>query len=434
MKTKLHHAIIVALLFALLGVRLSTAFAQGTAFTYQDQLQSSGSPASGLYDFVFSLSNAPSGGSQVGGSVTNLAVGVTNGLFTTTLDFGAVFTGNATWLAIAVRTNNTGGYAGLLPLQQLTPTPSAIFANTASNVSGTVSAAQLSGTVGNSQLASNSITVTAGTGLTGGGTVALGGAITLNATGSGSGVASVTGNADITASTVGGAVTLGDTATSANTASTIVKRDASGNFTNTSTTLTGNLYLPATTASVGTIYSGGIPFIHAYGSRSIFAGSGAGNFTNTGDANVGVGFQALHTIGNAGHNTAVGFEAMLNSMGTSLNDNTAVGYWALLQNAGVNNTAVGSGALAASSIGGANTAIGVQALNADSTGTQNTANGQQALNINSSGSYNTADGLLALGNNALGSYNTADGNTALRFNSSGNTNIALGYQAGYNRV
>ena len=152
MKTKLHHAIIIFLLFATFGTRLSTAFAQGTAFTYQGQLQNNGSPASGLYDFVFSLSNAPSGGSQVGGTVTSLAVGVTNGLFTTTLDFGAVFAGKATWLAIAVRTNNTGSYASLLPLQQLTPTPYAIFANTASNVSGTVSAGQLSGTVPLAQL------------------------------------------------------------------------------------------------------------------------------------------------------------------------------------------------------------------------------------------------------------------------------------------
>jgi hypothetical protein len=123
--------------------QLSTARAQGTAFTYQGRLNASGSLASGLYDFVFSLSNAPSGGSQVGGSVTNLAVGVTNGLFTTTLDFGTVFAGIPTWLAISVRTNGTGNYAGLTPLQQLTSTPYAIFANTASNVSGTVSASQL---------------------------------------------------------------------------------------------------------------------------------------------------------------------------------------------------------------------------------------------------------------------------------------------------
>ncbi|MGO8929775.1 MAG: hypothetical protein ACLQU3_23155 [Limisphaerales bacterium] len=48
-------------------------FAQGTAFTYSGQLQNNGSPANGLYDFQFSLSNAPSGGSQVGGTVAHNA-------------------------------------------------------------------------------------------------------------------------------------------------------------------------------------------------------------------------------------------------------------------------------------------------------------------------------------------------------------------------
>ena len=68
-----------------------------------------------------------------------------------------------------------------------------------------VSSAQLSGTLANSQLANSSITVNPGTGLSGGGAVALGGSTTLN----NAGVLSVTGNADITASTVGGAVNLG---------------------------------------------------------------------------------------------------------------------------------------------------------------------------------------------------------------------------------
>jgi formylglycine-generating enzyme required for sulfatase activity len=137
MKHLLQAAALWLLLLTLVS-QLATAHAQGTAFTYQGRLNSGGSPASGLYDFVFSLSNAPSGGSQVGGSVTNLAVGVTNGLFTTTLDFGAVFTGNDTWLAISVRTNGTGGYAGLTPLQPLTPTPYAVMAGSASQLGSLV--------------------------------------------------------------------------------------------------------------------------------------------------------------------------------------------------------------------------------------------------------------------------------------------------------
>ena len=183
------------------------ALAQGTAFTYQGQLQNNGSPASGTYNLTFSLFNTNSGGVPVAGPVTNNAVVVTNGLFTVLIDFGAACSpANQYWLQIGVETNGVSSFTTLMPRQQLTPTPYAIFANTSSNLSGTVSAAQLNGTVGNSQLANSSITVNAGAGLSGGGTVALGGTTTLN----NAGVLSVTGNADITATTVGGAVTLGD--------------------------------------------------------------------------------------------------------------------------------------------------------------------------------------------------------------------------------
>jgi hypothetical protein len=35
--------------------QLSTAFSQGTAFTYQGQLNEGGAPANGYYDMLFSL-------------------------------------------------------------------------------------------------------------------------------------------------------------------------------------------------------------------------------------------------------------------------------------------------------------------------------------------------------------------------------------------
>ena len=133
MKNQIKHLLLALVLLSALNAQLSTAFAQGTAFTYQGRLQNNGSLANGLYDFQFSLSNAPSGGSQVGSTVTDLAVGVTNGLFTVTLDFGPVFTGNATWLAIGVRTNGGAGFSTLNPLQELTPTPYAIYTPNAGN-------------------------------------------------------------------------------------------------------------------------------------------------------------------------------------------------------------------------------------------------------------------------------------------------------------
>jgi len=127
--------------------------AQGTAFTYQGQLNSGGSPANGNYDFTFALFNTNhTSGGQVGGTLTNLDVGVTNGLFLTALDFGDVFTGNDAWLAMSVCSNGVDSFTPLTPLQELFPTPYAIFANTASNVLGAVPASQLSGLISPGQL------------------------------------------------------------------------------------------------------------------------------------------------------------------------------------------------------------------------------------------------------------------------------------------
>ncbi len=146
MKKKLMAVLALTILCAC-NASLSTADAQGTAFTYQGQLSSGGSTANGFYDFQFALSNAPSGGSQIGGTVTNLAVEVSNGVFTTTVDFGGVFTGDPAWLAIGVRSNGVGSYTELTPLQPLTSAPYAVFAGTASNLSGTIPLAQLQGAV-----------------------------------------------------------------------------------------------------------------------------------------------------------------------------------------------------------------------------------------------------------------------------------------------
>ncbi len=113
------------------------AFAQGTAFTYQGQLQNNGSPASGTYNLEFSLFNANTGGTAVAGPVTTNDVVVTNGLFTVLIDFGpGVFTGETNWLQIGVETNGVNTFTTLAPRQELTPTPYAIDAENANNLPG----------------------------------------------------------------------------------------------------------------------------------------------------------------------------------------------------------------------------------------------------------------------------------------------------------
>ncbi|HUA66627.1 MAG TPA: hypothetical protein VME24_12315, partial [Alphaproteobacteria bacterium] len=111
----------------------STAMAQGTAFTYQGLLNSGGAPANGNYDIQFTLFATNVTGTAIAGPVTNTAVPVANGLFTTTVNFGNVFTGGSNWLQIAVSTNGANAFSNVTPRQFLSPVPYAI---TAENVSG----------------------------------------------------------------------------------------------------------------------------------------------------------------------------------------------------------------------------------------------------------------------------------------------------------
>ena len=101
----------------------------GTAFTYQGRLTDGGSTANGPHDFQFILYDAPIGGNQVGPIVTKENLPVNNGLFTVTLDFGAVFNETALYLDVGVRPgNSTRSYTVMSPRQTLTSVPYAIYA------------------------------------------------------------------------------------------------------------------------------------------------------------------------------------------------------------------------------------------------------------------------------------------------------------------
>ena len=139
-------------LFSTLNVQLSTVHAQGTAFTYQGRLNDGGQPATGIYDLRFTIYDSVSAGTFVAGPQTNSATGVSNGLFTVTLDFGSVFDGNPRWLEIGVRTNGSVlDYSTLTARQALTASPYAI---TAGNVTGPINGSSIvSGTITSTQLA-----------------------------------------------------------------------------------------------------------------------------------------------------------------------------------------------------------------------------------------------------------------------------------------
>jgi len=123
--------LIILLLVALAGITRSGSTATlSSAFTFQGRLVAGGSPANGLYDLRLALFNASTAGSQVGTTLTNQNVALSNGLFTTTVDFGsAAFDGTTYWVEIAVRPGETATTFRLLfPRQRLTGTPYALYA------------------------------------------------------------------------------------------------------------------------------------------------------------------------------------------------------------------------------------------------------------------------------------------------------------------
>lgn len=135
--------------------------AQETAFTYQGRLSDNGGPANGQYDLRFTLYDAFEDGAQVGKPVAIAPVGVSNGLFVVTLDFGAEsFPGENRWVEIAIRPyKNEAEHIPLSPRQAITGTPYAIrsrhagTAGSAASVTGPVAAGQITGSISGDQLA-----------------------------------------------------------------------------------------------------------------------------------------------------------------------------------------------------------------------------------------------------------------------------------------
>ena len=153
------------ILFLIITPNLWTSAAlMGTAFTYQGRLTDGGVVANGSYDFQFTLYDLPSAGEPASVTITNIGATVSNGLFTTTLDFDDSFNGTAYWLEIGVRTNGMlTDFVTLLPRQSIQGVPYALFSKTAgtANLATTaefaksVAATNLSGTIPESNLSTN---------------------------------------------------------------------------------------------------------------------------------------------------------------------------------------------------------------------------------------------------------------------------------------
>ncbi len=107
---------------------IGTQATVGTAFTYQGWLTQNGNPVSDTCDFQFSLYDAETGGNPVGSTQTKTGVSVSDGYLTVPdLDFGAdIFTGEARWLAIAVKCSGDSSYVSLSGRVALNAAPYAL--------------------------------------------------------------------------------------------------------------------------------------------------------------------------------------------------------------------------------------------------------------------------------------------------------------------
>jgi len=114
----------------------------GAGFTYQGQLKDgAGNPINSTCDFTFSLWDALSAGSQVGGNCTVTGVSVANGYFAAPVNAGGefggnAFTGDARWLEIAVQCSGDPGYTTLSPRQELSAAPYALSLRPGAQIQG----------------------------------------------------------------------------------------------------------------------------------------------------------------------------------------------------------------------------------------------------------------------------------------------------------
>jgi hypothetical protein len=368
------------------------AGAQGTAFTYQGRVTDNGTNFTGIGQFKFALINSgmtywSNDGTSIGDSqpASAVGVGVTNGLFMVTL--GNTALANMTVIPADLFTSQPNlqlqiwfsdgiqGFSALSPAQNLTPTPYAVFAESAGSLQGTIPLSQLP--AGGLDLVTNNET----------------------------GV--VLGELSLTGSTLlGGNLYLPFTqATIFAGISPLIYYNGNNNF----------------FAGV----NAGLDI--GSGANNTGVGSSALRSITSGSDNSAFGEDALTSNNSGSNNVAMGFGTLaFNQTGYG---NTAVGFSALaLSGSGVNNTAIGENALVSTS-GGGNTAVGGNALNSNGSSYNNTAIGYQALSTAIPGVDN-----VALGVNSLyadtGSQNTAIGTYALQGFTSGGGNIALGCSAG----
>lgn len=388
----------------------AAALGQTTAFSYQGKLNDGAMPASGSYLLRFRLFDA--GGSQVGPTLTDVAVTATDGIFSARLDFGSdALSGADRFLEISVRRNAGESYTTLSPRQQIASSPYSVRTLSASSADN---ADRLGGTPANQYLQTNG----SGSGLT-----------NLNADSITSGTLANTRLGQIpTANIADNAITSPKIASGQVVKSINTLRDnvtlAAG--TNVTITPSGNTLTIAAAGGAGGCPSpctaaifdatqqynlGGSRVLSAAGKDNLFAGVGAGQSTTGGNDNsffgASAGFSNTTSSNNSFFGASTGFS------------NTT----------GFDNSFFGASAGFSNTTGFDNAFFGALAGSSNTTGRFNLFSGSGAGFRNVTGAFNTFVGGGAGQENTEGDFNSYFGRFAGDTNVTGDRNTIIGANA-----
>jgi len=347
----------------------NVAFGQTTEFTFQGRLTDSNvaQPTSGTYQMQFALFDAVSGGNQIGATLTNPTVQVTNGIFTVSLNFGAEsFSGAPRFLQIRVFSTSTNAYVALNPRQPMTSAPYSVKSLNANTAETANNSNNLGGIAANQYVLTNDSRL-----------------------------------ADDRNPTAGSGFYIQNT----NSPQSSANFNISGNGT-TGGTLSGNVVNSATQYNIGNSR-----VLSVAGQNNTFAGFGAGTL-NAGINNSFFGRSA------GADNTSGTQNAFFGSF-TGANNTT-----------GAENSFFGSGAGDTNTTGNLNSFFGRSAGGANTTGSSNTFIGRESGLANTTGFFNTFVGRSAGDTNTTGFQNTFFGANAGGANATGNNNTFVGFNAG----
>ena len=203
----------------------STSYAQGGFVVYNGTTWDYISPVSGVTTINGSLT----------GAVTGIVTTADTGTVTNTMLAGSIANAKLTNSSVTIGSTAVALGATVTTFAGLTSVTSTSFvgalsgnASTVTNGvyttdTGTVTNTMLAGSIANAKLTNSSVTVTAGTGMSGGGAVSLGGTVTLT----NAGVTSATAGTGITVSGSTGAVTFTNTGVTSAVAGTGITVSAS---------------------------------------------------------------------------------------------------------------------------------------------------------------------------------------------------------------